>query len=431
VASVASSTAELLERDAARSLTDAIAAVATARGRESRERHRELLERAIDQATRALTAAGGSPLRHATSILARAHAVRAEDALHGAGQLALGAQRAPTPAACDDGWARVEAIVSVAEEAARAAGRLVHDDSGAPHAARVARGRADAAARKARRMLGERNHAYTFHTDQRFSFGEGWYVAAAAVLAGVPIQIEPGMPATKQAERFLREAGLGDRLTPYRSRPRANKQTTEIVARAFRSDPGGAHVRLRTAFLGDVPIAKAVSDWIDPKLSECTSRSKVLVWVRTGAHAPGRNTAPAELGEIIRRALALDLVPIVLGDSLPLPPPWPPREGALPTGAVDMTLFWKAPIFRGDDGRRAQLQFFEHLRAAHGVIGQLGVTTAGMDGPALMGMPTMYITLAPNPRMGRWVGAVPGYEEVVRGAGYLDEVSRGMSRWGG
>jgi hypothetical protein len=94
-----------------------------------------------------------------------------------------------------------------------------------------------------------------------------------------------------------------------------------------------------------------------------------------------------------------------------------------------MILFWKDPVFRGDDGRRAQLQFFEHLREAHDVVGQLGVTTAGMDGPALMGMPTMYLTDAPNVRMGAWVGAVPGYREVVRGSGYLERVSDVLKEW--
>ncbi len=94
-----------------------------------------------------------------------------------------------------------------------------------------------------------------------------------------------------------------------------------------------------------------------------------------------------------------------------------------------MTLFWKDPLFQGTDMRRAQLQLFEHLRGAHALIGQVGVTTAGMDGPALMGLPTMYLTEAPNVRLGTWVGTVPGYQEVVRGEGYLDRVSATWEQW--
>ncbi len=41
--------------------------------------------------------------------------------------------------------------------------------------------------------------------------------------------------------------------------------------------------------------------------------------------------------------------------------------------------------------RRAQLQLFEELKRRHRLVGQLRVTTAGMDGPALMGLATVYI----------------------------------------
>ncbi len=61
--------------------------------------------------------------------------------------------------------------------------------------------------------------------------------------------------------------------------------------------------------------------------------------------------------------------------------------------------------------------------------GQIGVTTAGMDGPALMGLPTLYLTQAPNVRLGKWVGAVPGYQEVVRAPGYFDIMRATLHRW--
>jgi hypothetical protein len=422
-------TVESLEREAARILDEALALVVHLRGREPRERHRLLLAQAIDQAERAVAAAASGTAGRARAVLATAHAARAEDALHGAGQLSLSAQRAPTLDACDAGWRRVEGIVVAAEDAsqaahaaARAAAAMAGDSSPVARTARAAADRAEVAARAARKIVDDRNHAYTFHTDHGFSFGEGWYVAAAAVLAGAAIQIETGMPGAGHAERFLRDAELHDRLQPYRSRPRANKQTTDIVAQAFRADPRGVQQRLRAAFLGDAPIASAVSDWIDARLAPWGDRGKVLVWIRDAAHHPGRNTVFAEIVELTRCAQQAGLLPILLGDAL--------RDGAVPAGAVDMTLFWKDPIFRGDDGRRAQLQFFEHLRGAHDVLGQLGVTTAGMDGPALMGMPTMYLTDAPNVRMRAWVGAVPGYQEIVRDNGYLERVSGALTEWG-
>ncbi|HSY22047.1 MAG TPA: hypothetical protein VK841_08040, partial [Polyangiaceae bacterium] len=316
-------TAESLEREAARTLDEAIALVVRLRGRETRERHRRLLERAIDQAERALTVAESGTVRRAQSILARAHAARAEDALHGAGQLSLSAQRAPTRGACDEGWCRVESLVAAAEDAslaaqvaAKAAVVMAGASSSVARAARVAVERAEVAARTARKIVDDRNHAYTFHTDLGFSFGEGWYLAAAARLAGVTIQIEPGTPGTAHAERFLRDAGLLDRLQPYRSRPRANKQTTDVVARAFRADPLGAQEELRAAFLGDAPIATPVRDWIDPRLAGGGDRRKVLLWIRDGAHAhahqPSRNTVYAELVELTRRVHEVGFLPILV-----------------------------------------------------------------------------------------------------------------------
>jgi len=289
------------------------------------------------------------------------------------------------------------------------------------HAAGKAASVAEAAARDARRIVDERNHAYTFHTDPGFSFGEGWYLAAAAVLGGVTSQIEPDKPQTLQAERFLRDAGLGAQLVPYRSRPRANKHLPHIVARAFRADPILAQRKLRAAFLGDAPIAPAIVDWTLRRLAGAGAGKKVLVWIRHGVHQPGRNTKHPELVELVRRALAAGLGPIVVGDAI--------RDGHVPPGVVDFTLFWKEALFQADDMRRAQLQLFEHLKEAHGLVGQIGVTTAGMDGPALMALPTMYLTDAPNVRMCAWVGTVPGYQEIVRGNGYLDRVSETFKRW--
>ena len=415
--------ARTLELKAETILTDALAQTAALHLPGVREHHRRHLERAIDGAHRAIAAAGegGDPetISRARSILVKAHAARAQDARHGAGQLSRGSQRAPTREACNDGWQRVEAIVAGAEASAHEAARLAMElqDNAAWNAARVA----ETAAREARQIVDERNHAYTFHTDPGFSFGEGWYLAAAAVLAGVAIQIEPGKSQTSQAERFLLDAGLGTQLRPYRSRPRANKHLTEIVAQAFREDPLSAQRTLRAAFLGDAPTPPAIIDWTRQTLARACSGNKVLIWIRHCVHHPTRNTTYQELLELTRRALAAGLVPVLFGDRV--------RHGEPPAGAIDLTHCWKEPLFQGAGMRRAQLQLFEHLSRAYALTGQLGVTTAGMDGPALMGLPTMYLTDAPNVRMREWVGTIPNYREVVRDEGYLDRINDTLRRW--
>ncbi len=427
----ARTTVEAHACNAENQLAAALSLIATLHEPGQRERYRRLLGDAIDHAGRALAEAQPATAeeRGARSTLARAHAARAEDALHGAGQLSLSAQRSPTREACDDGWRRVETIVAGAETSAAAAAKNALElEVLAPHsrlarAACTAARRAKAAAAAARQIVEQRNHAYTFHTDSGFSFGEGWYLAAAALLSGVAIQIEPGHAAA-QAEKFLHDAGLSRQCQAYRSRPRAMKHTTALIAQAFRADPASAQERLRTAFLGAAPIPEAVREWVDSRLPPPyagRSCKKVLMWIRDGVHHQRRNTNHAELLELTARVQQAGFLPVLTGDALP--------GGELPGRALDMILFWKDAVFRGIDMRRAQLQFFEHLKTAHGLVGQLGVTTAGMDGPALMGLPTLYLTDAPNVRMGQWVGAVPGYQELVRERGYLEQVDRVLSDW--
>jgi hypothetical protein len=438
------SEAQRLEREAARALTEALTIVPRLHERGQRELFRLRLARAIEEADRALVAISVRRVEHihddalaaqeitvalrsVRATLAKVHAARAEDASHGAGQLSLSAQRAPTRAACDEGWGRVEQIVLVAEDSARiAASRCSELEMDAPgsaaaRAARSAAHKANVAAVAARRIVDQRNHAFTFHTDTTFSFGEGWYVAAAALLASVAIQIEPGTRGTAQAERFLRDAGLSSYVVPYRSRPRAMKQATELVAAAFRANAARAQQMLRGAFLGETPVPSSIVNWIERRMAGASDQRKVLLWIREGVHDRDRNTMPAELAELTRILHVVGLVPVFIGDRLPL--------AELAGDAVDMTYFWKDETFQGIDMRRAQLQFFEHLRQRHRVVGQLGVTTAGMDGPALLGLPTMYLTESSNDRMRAWVGAVPGYEEVVRDSSYLKHVNSRLLDW--
>jgi hypothetical protein len=42
----------------------------------------------------------------------------------------------------------------------------------------------------------------------------------------------------------------------------------------------------------------------------------------------------------------------------------------------------------------------------------------------------MYLTDAPNVRMRAWVGAVPGYREIVREPGYLERIDGVLTEWG-
>lgn len=384
-----------------------------------RDDYRSRLEQVVLLATQALDNAGESrevALLH--WVLIQAFAARAEDARYGAGQLSRGSQRAPTLEDCEDGWQRVEQIAGNAEDAALAAA-CVAQRLNTAKAREIAR-RAEVAAKAARNIVLERNRAYTFHADPGFSFGEGWYLAAAALFAGLSIQIRPGAAQELQARRFLFDAGLEGSLRPYRSRPASPKHLTHIIAEAFRSDAPGAQRTLRAAFLGYESPSAPLRSWIDDKVGG-TPEQKVLLWVRTGDHDVQRNTCFDELRQLCELILHAGLTPIFFGDKVPLElvPPW----------AVNLTLCWKEPLFQGAEMRRAQLQLFEELRCRHGLVGQIGVTTAGMDGPALMGLPTLYLTQERNVRLGKWVRAVPGYQEVVREPGYLEIIRTTLHQW--
>lgn len=379
-----------------------------------RERLGRVLELTAADRARGLDSA---QLAHAHTLRALAQSAWAQDARHGARQLSRSAQRAPTRGDCDEGWENVERIVSGAEEAAAEAVHYAScvDEAGVQEAASLA----SAAAKEARGIVANRNHAYTFHADPGFSFGEGWYVAAAGVLTDIEIQIEPDQAQSDAAERFLREAGLGALLVSYRSRPRANKALPSIIADVFTKDAEAAQRRLRRAFLGDAPRLE-VTQWVDGAFRDIPAAAgKVLIWVRKAVHDAERNTGEAEHARLCRLAIRKGLVPIVFGDAL----------NEVPPGAVDLTLCWKQPLFQGTDMRRAQLWLFECLVRDHGLVGQIGVTSAGMDGPALMGLPTMYLTDEPNVRLGRWVGAIPGYEEVVRSEGVLGRIEAAFADW--
>ena len=117
----------------------------------------------------------------------------------------------------------------------------------------------------------------------------------------------------------------------------------------------------------------------------------------------------------------MGITPVFFGDAIP--------KGLDLSGGIDLTLCWRNPLFQTLSMRRDQLQLFEVLRRRRHLVGQIGVTTAGMDGPALMGLPTAYLTDKPNVRLGKWVGNVPGYEEVVRDSDYLVRLRDHALRW--
>jgi hypothetical protein len=384
-----------------------------------RDGYRKLLEQGIVLVMKALE----EPRENAEHTRLRkrlvdAHAALAEDARYGVGALSRSAQRAPTLRDCEDGWLKVAGIVDNAWASAREARCLANIVGG--HRSTQLASRAERAARSAEDTLQARNKAYTFFTTPSFSFGEGWYLAAASLFDSLLIQVESGTPQEAQALQFLCDVGLRERLVPYRSRPASPKHLTDIIAATFRRDPLKAQAQLRRAFLGEQPAPVPIIEWLSENVGTDT-KEKVLLWVRASQHDTHRNTSFIELAQLAQLLLTVGVTPVYYGDAMP--------SNVNLQGGIDLTLCWKTTLFQGPSMRRAQLQLFEELRQRHRLIGQIGVTTAGMDGPALMGLPTAYLTDAPNVRLGKWVGNVPGYVEVPRHSGYRDKLRGYLQNW--
>ncbi len=384
-----------------------------------RGEYRTLLEQGIALISKELRAtcdlSGSTRLR---KLLVQAHAARAEDARYGVGALSRSAQRAPTLKDCEEGWQKVAMIVDNARESADEARRLANK-VGDFRTEKLAE-RAERAANLAESTLAARNRAYTFFTTPGFSFGEGWYLAAASLFAELTIQVRTSTPQERQALQFLNDVGLAERLVPYRPRPASPKHLTDIIATTFERDPQAAQKKLRDAFLGQQPASAPIVEWLKGQMGTDIG-PKVLLWTRISDHDPHRNTAFDELACLGQLIANMGITPVFFGDAIP--------KGLDLSGGIDLTLCWRNPLFQTLSMRRDQLQLFEVLRRRHHLVGQIGVTTAGMDGPALMGLPTAYLTDKPNVRLGKWVGNVPGYEEVVRDSDYLVRLRDHALRW--
>ena len=98
-------------------------------------------------------------------------------------------------------------------------------------------------------------------------------------------------------------------------------------------------------------------------------------------------------------------VPVLFGNALP---------GVATTH--DLREHWLEAPFSGQDvSLRAQLFLFHELVTSRRIAGAIGAKSGAMDGPALLGVPTLYLEYENIPnskRMKKWLGVVPGFERL-------------------
>ncbi|MFY0566567.1 hypothetical protein ACN28E_22400 [Archangium lansingense] len=184
--------------------------------------------------------------------------------------------------------------------------------------------------------------------------------------------------------------------------------TWERIVDHFTRDDIQGNIKI---FLENDPARKKL---LDPY------RPRVLLWVRINKRKP-KATAHLELDTSVqgvrqivqriveanakRREVGLPEWTIALtGDRLDLSQP---KNKLLKDHCVDLMEFWKAPGWNEAWGRRGQLTLFAFLYGRNAQMVNLGMRSGGLEGPALIGIPTVYMEETDNPqqdRMKKWVG---------------------------
>jgi hypothetical protein len=206
-----------------------------------------------------------------------------------------------------------------------------------------------------------------------------------------------------------------------------------IVADAYRRDPAATRRRIRNYWLGKIEprvdqmlaeyVAQAAgkNDFVIPQ----QGTPLVLLWIRYSGKKLGRNPAHPELDssvtalwELANRLKVLKIPYAFVGDQLFSRNRGPEKHADFAQSpfseGLDLTEFWKSPPFRHDDdgqSRINQLHLIDFLARKFRVV-SVGMRSGVLEGPAYLGVPTVYIEDAANPQRERWekmLGRVPRF----------------------
>jgi hypothetical protein len=191
---------------------------------------------------------------------------------------------------------------------------------------------------------------------------------------------------------------------------------TTIVGNTYQADSATSQDTVRKAFTGDKkgPNDDQLKEFVARKGFQA-GKKYALLWIRLsakeksgGAHAE-LDTSIEGVRQLKKMLKSTGRTPVVIGDR--------PRKDVT-AGAIDMIKFWdEEPFksFKGLDTRIAQLRMFEYMRGAGIDLISIGMRSGAMEGPALLGIPTIYIEEVGNQQAGRmqkWKGKVPGWQQV-------------------
>ncbi len=216
--------------------------------------------------------------------------------------------------------------------------------------------------------------------------------------------------APTQTAAIRNAAGLDDR-----DFFRAPGYATGQVGQKFAEGPGAARGAVAHAFKAAGPTNQQMQQFLTNK-GILRNQKYALLWIRLsgkrksgGAH-PELDTSIEGVRELKAAIIAETGRQVVLvGDR--------PGKVDVLQNAIDMIEFWKKPpfaAFEGLAGRQAQLKLFDYMVQNGYDLVSIGMRSGAMEGPALLGVPTVYIEDAGNvqhERMEKWKGKVPGWTQ--------------------
>ncbi|MDX6743925.1 hypothetical protein [Actinocorallia sp. A-T 12471] len=202
---------------------------------------------------------------------------------------------------------------------------------------------------------------------------------------------------------------------------------TRLVAAAYKTmSPAKATAALQAAWLPQgwetgaaslVPHGETIAQWVARKRFD-KSKAYAFLWFRRSGALGGAHpeldtcvTATRDLIKTIKRNGLIENAAIVLvGDA---------GHGITDGVDIDLTEYWndkRSPFISGD--RRMQLALFAYLVKAGYNLMNIGMRSGALEGPALLGVRTVYLEEIYNlqeGRMDQWQGVVPGYRRIELG----------------
>lgn len=193
---------------------------------------------------------------------------------------------------------------------------------------------------------------------------------------------------------------------------------TRIVAENFKQDAAAAQERIVEGWLDPLSLeshtyAQEIQKWLifEAAMFPAPSERYALLWVKTGDMAAEKShhfTSPGALAQLIEEIpKRTGRIPVLVGDDLGLRTQ--PYLGA----------FWNDPKFQtaaGGGDRVAQLRLFHVLATEYDCV-SIGTRSGGLEGPALVGLRTIYLeeqgNLQPG-RMEQWLApTLPHFMRVI------------------